>query len=265
MDEKLFLKEFPNKIFSLSSPLWMKRNSPGEAIMQSWLIVGTEKVLVIDGPDPENLYMRTFIEETFKLPAVLVNTHGHIDHIGCNRQFDEVFIDKKDWSLLAGGGIYRAKESEKYENLPYKLRTLEEGQILSLGNRELIVYKVPGHTAGSVCLYEMETATMFSGDAIARRILYGMSDEVPLEEYLLALEKISRLEINAIYSMHDDFSLPKDMPQQIIEHIRKELPYADMEWDSPVDGRKFVRITTGGNEEDIKYFDMVIPKDMIRR
>jgi len=146
------------------------------------------------------------------------------------------------------------------EGLGYEVIDIPDGIGISLGNRELTVYHLPGHTKGCVVLYEEATATLFGGDAVARRILYGMSDWTPLEEYLEKLRKIAKLKIDFLYSMHDDFALLNDMPGRIISNIEKNLERTEQVWKSPVDERIFKRILLGENEEDMTYFDFVIPK-----
>ena len=259
-ENKFIVKEYPNHIFSLSTPLWMKREGKGGAIMQTWLVVGSKAVLAIDSPVPEIPGFRTYIEEKFKLPVIMINTHGHVDHIGCNKQFEKVFLAKEDWALAAGGGIQRSEAENPWERFGYEVIDIPDGFQISLGNRELTVYHLPGHTKGCVVLYEEATATLFGGDAVARRILYGMSDWTPLEEYLEKLQEIAKLKIDFIYSMHDDFALLNDMPERIISNIEKNLESTEQIWESPVDGRIFKRMVLGENEEDPTYFDFVIPQ-----
>lgn len=194
-NDDFYLKKYPDDIYSLSAPLWSAKPAEGSAIMQSWLVKGTKCTLVIDSPMPELSGFREYIETQMGLPAILMCTHGHVDHIGCNSQFAEVYMAKEDWSLAAGDGIVRSTEPDAYRNLSYRLIDVEETECIDLGGRSVIVYHVPGHTAGSIVLYEKETGILFSGDTIAWRILYGMSDWTPLEVYMDALRRISRLDI----------------------------------------------------------------------
>lgn len=263
MSEKFILTQFPDEIYSLTAPSWSVREKKDDPIQQSWIIRGSERTLVIDSPAPEIRDFRVFIENTFGNPIIYVNTHGHIDHIGCNSQFEEVYMAKEDWSLAAGGGIFRSEDTEDFDRLQYKLKPLQNGHILSLGNRKFLIYGAPGHTAGSVVLYEEKTKTLFSGDAIARRILYGLSDWTPLDSYLDGLEKIGRLDIEKIYSAHDDFALRKDMPERILDNINNNLKITNLVWKSPVDKKEYKRILLGKNAEDENYFDFVIPKERV--
>lgn len=263
MKEEFILTQFPDEIYSLTTPQWSNREKKGDPIQQSWIVRGSERILVIDSPAPEIPGFRRFIENTFGKPSVYVNTHGHIDHIGCNSQFEEVYMAKADWSLAAGGGIFRSEDTADFDKLQYKLKTLQNNQSLSLGNRRFLIYSLPGHTVGSIVLYEEKTKVLFSGDAIARRILYGLSDWTPLDDYFDGLEKISRLEIEKIYSAHDDFALRKDMPKRIVDNINNNLKVTNIIWKSPVDKKEYKRILLGKNAEDENYFDFVIPNERV--
>jgi len=54
---------------------------------------------------------------------------------------------------------------------------LAEGDILDLGDRSLEVLHVPGHTAGSIALWEPATGTLFTGDAAYVGDLLSWEDE----------------------------------------------------------------------------------------
>ena len=45
-------------------------------------------------------------------------------------------------------------------------RLIDEGDELDLGNRLFKVFHMPGHSPGSICLFESATATLFCGDVI---------------------------------------------------------------------------------------------------
>ena len=258
---RMTVKEFPDRIFSVSTPRWMKREKKGGAIMQTWVAEGNKYVMAVDTPAPEEPGLKTFIEDTFGKPVIMVCTHGHIDHIGCCGQFGKVYMAQADWALAAGGGIVPSDDPKKLQALPYHLENLKEGQDISLGNRNFRVLCLPGHTRGSIVLYEEKTGILFGGDSVARRILYGLSDWTPPERYLSGLRKISRLKTEAVYSAHDDFALPGDMADRIIQNIESGLDKSERLWKSPVDGRVFKRILTDTGEESPEFFDFVIPAE----
>ena len=66
---------------------------------QSYLIEGSEKALLIDGLAGVGS-LKAFVRELTDLPVTLVNTHGHVDHIGADFEYGEVYIDPADIALL---------------------------------------------------------------------------------------------------------------------------------------------------------------------
>jgi glyoxylase-like metal-dependent hydrolase (beta-lactamase superfamily II) len=258
-EDKFTVKDINDGIFAITSSEWSGKGALNRflPIMQSYVITGKEKCLVIDSPVPEIHGFHDFLMQRFNLPLVAVNTHGHIDHTGCNGQFGKVYLSEKDFSLIKGGGIVRGQGEVGYNMTP-----LSEGDNIELGNRTVIVVPLPGHTEGSIGFFDIRTKILFSGDAIARRVLYGLSDKVPLDVYLSSLKKVSKLQPKYIYSMHDSFALHGKMNERIVEIIESKLNSADKEWISPVDGRPFIRILEN-EESDEDFFDFTIDKNII--
>ena len=123
---------------------------------------------VIDpGAEAERIF--PLIYELDLKPKLLLNTHGHLDHIGANRDVKEKFdiplcihgLDKpylekgeqSELSLFLG-----AKES------PPPDRLLQDGETILIGKASLRVVHTPGHTPGSVSF--QGDGFLFSGDTL---------------------------------------------------------------------------------------------------
>ncbi len=102
-------------------------------------------------------------------PVILINTHGHIDHVGANRDLKEKYdiplcIHSSDSNMLenilasAIGSLLGAKKSPKPD------RYLEEGESVIVGNSHLKVIHTPGHSPGSISL--MGDGFLVSGDLL---------------------------------------------------------------------------------------------------
>ena len=102
-------------------------------------------------------------------PVVLLNTHGHIDHIGANRDIKERFniplcIHAFDKSMLENvqqlelNFFLGAKES------PSPDKYLEDGDMVKLGKSSLQVIHTPGHSPGSVSF--LGDGFILSGDTL---------------------------------------------------------------------------------------------------
>ena len=263
MAEKFFtIKTLGDDIFSVSSSPAFAGGAKDRfiPILQSYVIVGRSKCVVIDSPQPQEADFCGFVRGSFGMPIIVANTHGHIDHIGCNAQFDSVYLSPLDFDLVRGGGIMRDPKGE----LPYRILPLLDGDEIELGNRTLRVIALPGHTMGSIGFWDTASKTLFSGDAIARRVLYGLSDEVPLSHYFDALRSASDLAPKRIFSAHDAFALSGRWNETIIKTLRAELFTTRREWFSPIDGKRFLRILIG-EEKDENFFDFTIAEELVGR
>ncbi|HET9416160.1 MAG TPA: MBL fold metallo-hydrolase [Candidatus Limnocylindria bacterium] len=113
---------------------------------------------------------------------LIANSHGHIDHI-----FDDAPLMRSGDAPLAihPDDAYRLDGRNNYgfELEPVTAtRGLTDGEQVRIGDLVLDVLHLPGHTEGSVCLYEERRALLLSGDVLfagsyGRTDLPGGSDE----------------------------------------------------------------------------------------
>ncbi len=106
---------------------------------------------------------------------LLINTHCHFDHIGGDRDFIkaagcEVAIHELEAELLRkgdqittlAGSSFGRRRLEPTE----EVRELHEGDWIDLGEFRLQVLHTPGHTSGSINLFEPKQRLLFTGDTI---------------------------------------------------------------------------------------------------
>jgi glyoxylase-like metal-dependent hydrolase (beta-lactamase superfamily II) len=113
---------------------------------------------------------------------LIANSHGHIDHI-----FDDAPLMEATNAPLAihPDDAYRldGRNSYGFELRPVRAsRDLREGEQVRIGDLVLDVLHTPGHTEGSVCLYEERRQLLLSGDVLfagsyGRTDLAGGNDE----------------------------------------------------------------------------------------
>jgi glyoxylase-like metal-dependent hydrolase (beta-lactamase superfamily II) len=128
----------------------------------------TKKAAVIDpGGDAKRIL------DTVKRMGVdvvyVLNTHGHFDHTLANDQIvaatgAPLAIHEADAPMLTlGGGAawFGMRGSKSSADV-----LLREGETLKVGNLQLQVLHVPGHSPGGVAFYIASEGVVFSGDAL---------------------------------------------------------------------------------------------------
>lgn len=143
----------------------------------------TLQALVIDpGADPERIIKR--IEYNKFIPAAIVNTHGHYDHITGNKAVKDVYkvplmIHKADAPMLADPELSYSNAMGS-EHFPLKAdRELTGGDVIEFGSLKAKVFDSPGHSPGGLLLLCEDLLftgdTLFAGD-VGRTDLTGGSD-----------------------------------------------------------------------------------------
>jgi len=217
-----------------------------------FLLIGEEKAMVIDcGMGIGDL--RGAIEMITDKPLVCVISHGHIDHTGNIRQFDEAWINPKDrepsfplslerriydteriaqrnkgsigapynmFQLYGYDINYDLREPGPDEKMPV-LHDLTDGMSFDLGGRVVTAYECPGHSKGEMVFIDSATRTLFTGDALNYNLGIGT---VPVETTLKALKRIDAMkdQYDQIMNSHHDFRalgapLEDDCMKNVIE------------------------------------------------
>jgi glyoxylase-like metal-dependent hydrolase (beta-lactamase superfamily II) len=106
---------------------------------------------------------------------VIANSHGHIDHIFNNAALKRasgapLAIHPDDAYRLSGENIYGIDVEASVAE-----QDLREGDSLAIGDLTFRVLHTPGHTEGSVCLYEADRGLLLAGDVLFRGS-YGRTD-----------------------------------------------------------------------------------------
>lgn len=128
----------------------------------------TGDALVID-PGAEAGRIVEAIERLGAAVQLIINTHGHFDHTGANREVMEatgapLALHEKDVRLLSGARDHAAAFGLAADPSPPPDRLLRGDEILKVGELEFQILPVPGHSPGGICLYA--DGHLFSGDAL---------------------------------------------------------------------------------------------------
>ena len=136
----------------------------------TWLVwdEASREAILIDPAAPSEPLLSRIRELELKL-SLIVNTHGHGDHIGGNDFFKKalgakVLIHPADAKLLTNNSL----NFSAYLGSPLQLSPAdilaEDGETISLGSLSFTIIHTPGHTPGCICLHTGKF--LFSGDTL---------------------------------------------------------------------------------------------------
>lgn len=140
-------------------------------IQANCFIIGCETTLagaVIDPGDDADRIMAEVKKAHLRIDTI-INTHGHFDHVGGNRQLKaatgaELMIHPLDAPMLAQLDRMAGAFGLNADNSPAPDRTLGDGDIISVGELRLTVLHTPGHTPGGISLHT--NGCVFVGDTL---------------------------------------------------------------------------------------------------
>ena len=157
--------------------------------------------------------------------GLLINTHGHFDHVGANQAVMERFgarllIHAADVPLLERAADVARTYGVEGANSPLPDELLTDGLEITFGSCRMRVLYTPGHTQGGCCLYleaekKIITGDTLFADSIGRTDLPGGSHEQLLESIRTKL-----------FTLPDDVkAYPGHGPETTIGHEKLYNPY----------------------------------------
>ncbi len=152
----------------------------------------SRQAVIIDPADDWQQVLDTVESEKLK-PVMVLNTHGHGDHVAGNRKMKEAFAIPIAMHRADDDFFQDSQLRQEFERiLGYRCpdpvdRRLEDNDTIHFGDLKLEVIHTPGHTPGSACF--LCAGNLFTGDtlfvgAVGRTDLPGGS----LEQLLASLE-----------------------------------------------------------------------------
>lgn len=201
-----------------------------------WHVRGRDRDLLVDtglGVAP----LRDAARDLFEKPLAAVATHTHLDHTGGMYEFAERWVHTLEADVLVRGsdplplaeedfpeqlreslrssgyevpgGMLTAIPHEGYDPRAHRpmpappTRHLAGGDIVDLGDRSFEVLHLPGHSPGSIGLWDARARVLFSGDAIYDGALL---DDLPgsnIPDYVATMKRLRELPVEVVHGGHE--------------------------------------------------------------
>ena len=213
-----------------------------------WHVRGRERDLLIDtGLGVAGL--ATAATDLFDASILAVATHAHMDHVGGLHEFGSRAIHASEAGALASAegnlpldvslyddatldalaamgydiraGLLTELPREGFSLAEHRLEATEatmllaDGDVVDLGDRAFEVLHLPGHSPGSIGLYDPADRVLFGGDAIYDGPLL---DELPgsdIDDYVHTMTRLRRLDVDVVHGGHG----PSMCPSRFIELV----------------------------------------------
>ena len=218
-----------------------------------WHISGRNHDLLVD-TGMGICSLKDEIRDLLGKPVIAVTTHTHLDHVGSLYEFDvrvvhrceaelassppAFSLDTKDWPADFVRGLrdagYALNSEQMLTAVPYAgfdprafhtpatvpTWLVEEGDEIDLGDRCFEVLHLPGHSPGSIGLWEQSTGTLFSGDAVYDGPLLDTLSDANITDYVQTMLRLRALPAKVVHAGHDpsfDCARPRELVDAYLE------------------------------------------------
>lgn len=140
----------------------------------TWVISSAGEALIVDPgcySTEEKKELDDYIRTSGLKVVMLINTHGHIDHVLGNDHVTSTYgipllIHTFDVPVLQAVKAYASNYGFPAYREVNPGGHLEEGQFIRFGTAECRVLFLPGHAPGHIGLYFSKEGKLFSGDVL---------------------------------------------------------------------------------------------------
>ncbi|MBL8707646.1 MAG: MBL fold metallo-hydrolase [Rhodospirillaceae bacterium] len=201
-----------------------------------WHVRGSERDLLID-TGMGIVSLTEAARHLFDKAVTAVATHTHADHIGSHHEFDRTLVHVAEADNLAhpteagtllysdfsqdelikirvagyeiDGDLITALPHAGYDLRSYRIRParvteiVADGDMVDIGNRRFEILHLPGHSPGSMGLWEAASGTLFSGDALYDGPLLDELDHSDIPAYVRTMRRLRELPVRVVHAGHD--------------------------------------------------------------
>jgi len=183
--------------------------------------------------------LRQALSARLDKPLVLFTSHAHVDHVGGHHEFPqaEVLVHPREAEALRQpdpssrlgfeqfgpamlGGLRAAGFDTSgllVDAVPFAgfdvgtcrrdgaepTRLVSEGDVVDLGDRQFEVLHLPGHSPGSIALWDSSDGTLIAGDAIYDGIIVDDIPGADIADYCRTMRRLQHLPVRVVHGGHN--------------------------------------------------------------
>jgi hydroxyacylglutathione hydrolase len=191
--------------------------------------------------------LRAIQQEGIKYESIkrIIMTHTHLDHISCLHEIKEaipkieLWVHKSEADPLERGDERTVYGMDMFKNMcqsqyglkdgifKYKVdKKLSGGELLEIGNMSWEVIHIPGHSSGSIALYNRSVRILIPGDVIYADYAIGRFDLHGADpaKHRDSLDLLAGLDVDILLPGHD--RIMQQVPDGYIKDVAEQWgPY----------------------------------------
>ena len=185
-----------------------------------WHVRGRDHDLLLD-TGMGLVSLKQHVAQVTEKPVLCVASHSHFDHVGGNHEFDERLMHAAEADIMrtptrdntvasdyVSADIFTAAPFADFDPDAYAIqaapptRLVADGDVIDLGDRQFEVLHLPGHSPGSIALWEAATGTMLSGDVVYDGLLYDALYHSVKDDYAESMERLRGYKVETLHGGH---------------------------------------------------------------
>lgn len=227
-DEYWTVKEIAPNLYAIGELSWYQKN-------WHYLVVGTNRAVLFDtGTGRKSI--KPIIDRLTDLPVTAMVSHLHYDHTGNLHEFSDVLmLDVPAVRKLIDRDVLNITRYrhlgfiDDLESRPVRItQWIDDGAAIDVGDRELVVKSIPGHTKDSLVLFDPASKMMFMGDTLHRGTVVALVPGSSRSDYIDSLTRLieehdSSTVLLGGHAARDDGTRVPEMEWSVLVSLRDKL------------------------------------------
>jgi hydroxyacylglutathione hydrolase len=181
-----------------------------------YIITGKKNTIIDCGTGQNHEKVKKEIQKIINPSEItqIILTHEHYDHVGGVEKIKRITGNnakiiahpKAAEKIEKGESIFASLIGGEMPKVSVDLN-INDNDTIEIGDYDFKIYHTPGHTQGSICLYNKKEKILFTGDTVFAYGSFGRTD-LPggsIKDLKESIERLSDLEVYDIYPGHENF------------------------------------------------------------